>query len=115
MAWFSVGGPRCRVLITTRDGSIAATVGARSFNLEQMTPDEARTLLTGRLGRALREDEQPLADRVAWVVGYLPLALELTACPGKHWWTTWARRWPGWRAWTFWAGKMRRVRRSASG
>ena len=76
---FLVGGPRCRVLITTRDATIARAVGAALYDLDVMTPKQALALFEGRLGRDLGGEERDRARAVAEAVGYLPLALELAA------------------------------------
>ncbi len=77
--WFRVGGDRCRVLVTTRDQGIARAIHATSFDLDVMTPEQSLALITGRLGRPLRGDEQDHAARLAEDVGRLPLALGLIA------------------------------------
>lgn len=79
---FLVGGPECRVLITTREAVIARRihVPAALFDLEVMTPGESLELLAGRLGKERLEGEEArLALALADEVGYLPLALELAA------------------------------------
>ncbi|MBW4596693.1 MAG: hypothetical protein KME46_28280 [Brasilonema angustatum HA4187-MV1] len=74
---FSVGGSRCQVLVTTREGAIADALGASTYSLDVMKPEQAMELLTNKLGRDLKDAErQPAAD-LAKAVGYLPLALEL--------------------------------------
>ena len=85
---FLVGGPRCRVLITTREAAIAKAVGAAHYDLDIMTPGQALALLAGRLGRPLEGVERDRALAVARAVGYLPLALELAAAQavgGEPW------------------------------
>jgi len=80
--WFRVGGPRCRMLITTRDDLIARKVGARPIELDPMTPGQAVELLRKYLhtrGRDLPPADEALARELAREVGYLPLALELVA------------------------------------
>ena len=76
---FLAGGPRCRVLVTTRDALIAQAANAALYDLDVMTPAQALTLVAGRLGRALTKTEQAEAATLADLVGYLPLALELAA------------------------------------
>lgn len=76
---FLVGGPQCRVLITTREALIARAVGADLYDLDVMTPDQSLALLTGRLGRDLEGAEQEQASALTEAAGYLPLALELAA------------------------------------
>jgi hypothetical protein len=44
-----------------------------------MSPEEARALIEGRLGRALAPEEEPAAAAVVEELGGLPLALELAA------------------------------------
>lgn len=81
---FLVGGPRCRVLITTRRADVAEEVNAHLHSLDVMTPVEALQLLTACLGRPLDEHETGEAAAVARAVGYSPLALELAAARARH-------------------------------
>lgn len=76
---FLVGGPRCRVLITTREAYIARAVGARLYELDVFSPEQALELLEKRLGREFTGAERNTAEELAREVGYLPLALELAA------------------------------------
>ncbi|WP_322745543.1 NB-ARC domain-containing protein [Plectonema radiosum] len=79
---FKVGGDRTRMLVTTRDASIANFLGANTFSLDVMTETQALKLLTKKLdkqGKQLQEDEIKSAQALAKAVGYLPLALELAA------------------------------------
>lgn len=76
---FLVGGSRCKAVVTTRDATIAKLVGATPFDLDVMTPKQAFTLLTNRLGYELEGEDRDRAMAVASAVGYLPLALELIA------------------------------------
>jgi hypothetical protein len=76
---FRVGGPRCRLLVTTRDNLIARAIGASLLDLDQLTPAQAETLFVGYLERDLQPEERKQADQVARAVGCLPLALELAA------------------------------------
>jgi hypothetical protein len=74
---FLVGGERCRVLVTTRDATLARKVGARLYDLDVMTDIQALALFEARLGQidGHREEAMTLAREL----GYLPLALELAA------------------------------------
>lgn len=76
---FLVGGPLCRVLLTTREALLARAVDATLYRLDVLTPPQARALLVGRLGRNLAPAEEGPAAELAVAVGYLPLALELAA------------------------------------
>jgi hypothetical protein len=76
---FRVGGPRCRLLVTTRRARIADDLGALAHELDVLNPDQAVQLLATRLKRPLEEQERKLARRLAEAVGRLPLALELAA------------------------------------
>ncbi|RKT53678.1 AfsR/SARP family transcriptional regulator [Saccharothrix australiensis] len=71
------GGPRCCVLVTSRDdlGALVALRGARRLAVDLLDPEQSRRLLGGHLGARRVADE---ADAVAAVVRYcagLPLAL----------------------------------------
>jgi NB-ARC domain len=79
---FRVGGDRCRMLVTTRDASIANFLGASTFSLDVMTETQALELLIKKAekqGKRLQEGEIESAQALAKAVGYLPLALELAA------------------------------------
>ena len=76
---FLVGGPRCRVLITTRRASVADVAGAGQISLDVLTPEQSLDLLAAHLGRALGPAERDDARQLAEAVGFLPLALELAA------------------------------------
>ena len=72
----NVIGPRCRLLITTRDGSLATSVGANEHQLDVLAPHRALQLLADWVGvepGAL----PPEAVDVARECGYLPFALAL--------------------------------------
>ncbi|OUC12210.1 MAG: hypothetical protein B0A82_23595, partial [Alkalinema sp. CACIAM 70d] len=74
--WFRVGGPECRVLVTTRE---AAIEGADYYPLDLMTEGEAIALVRGKLKRQWRDEQAAAVKQFARVVGYLPLALDLSA------------------------------------
>jgi hypothetical protein len=76
---FLTGGPRCRMLITTRRAAVADELGAKLVPLDPLTPGQALELLGARLGRKLTPAEREKARPVARAVGFLPLALELAA------------------------------------
>src|SRR5262249_49755950 len=73
------GGPRCRLIVTTRDNLIARAIGASLLDLDQFTPAQAEALFASYLKRCLHATEREQASRVARAVGGLPLALELAA------------------------------------
>jgi len=76
---FLVGGPSCRVLITTRRAAVADEAGAVPIPLDVLTPEQSLDLLAAHLGRALGPAERDDARQLAEAVGFLPLALELAA------------------------------------
>ncbi|ARV63362.1 hypothetical protein BZZ01_32705 (plasmid) [Nostocales cyanobacterium HT-58-2] len=76
---FNVGGPRCQVLVTTREAGIAQVLRASTYSLDVMQPSQAMELLTKKLGRNLTDTETQSAEVLAKELGYLPLALELAA------------------------------------
>ena len=76
---FLVGGPRCHLLITTRDGLIAQSIGAVSYRLDEMTPEQSMELLSKRLGRGLKQPEHEPALALVQELGHLPLAINLAA------------------------------------
>ena len=75
---FLVGGERCRLLVTTRDASLARDPdlsGAILVQLDVMTEAQALELFERRLGPL--DGTRPQALALARELGYLPLALEL--------------------------------------
>ncbi|MDZ8056592.1 MAG: NB-ARC domain-containing protein, partial [Aulosira sp. ZfuCHP01] len=76
---FNVGGVRCQVLVTTREGAIADALAASTYSLDIMKPNQAMALLTKKLRREITGAERQSAENLAQGVGYLPLALELAA------------------------------------
>ncbi|WP_099072324.1 NB-ARC domain-containing protein [Nostoc linckia] len=85
---FNVGGLRCQVLVTTREGHIADALAASTYSLDIMKPDQAMELLTKKLRREITGTERHSAENLAKGVGYLPLALELAAAEVAYG-TTW--------------------------
>ena len=73
---FKANAPRCRILFTTRDGTIAQKHDAQEIHLGVMTPAQSLELLRARAGR----DDPRLAE-IAERLGHLPLALKLA---GAH-------------------------------
>jgi len=83
---FLVGGGHCRVLVTTRDATLARKVGAHLYDLDVMTEAQALALFEARLGPLDGNHEQAAA--LARELGHLPLALELAAAQvegGSSW------------------------------
>ncbi|WP_220451016.1 NB-ARC domain-containing protein [Nostoc sphaeroides] len=76
---FNIGGVRCQVLVTTREGAIADALGASTYSLDIMTASQAMELLRNKLKREITGKEYESAEKLAKGVGYLPLALELAA------------------------------------
>jgi WD40 repeat protein len=69
-------GPRCRLLITTRDASLGRALGAREYRLELLSHEASLQLLADWL--SVPAKVLPLATaQVARRCGYLPLALAL--------------------------------------
>ncbi|MEA5533308.1 NB-ARC domain-containing protein [Crocosphaera sp. XPORK-15E] len=73
---FRVAGAGCKLLVTTRE---APVIGAIRYDLDIMTETQSLALLTGYLKHELTLEDQKQAKKLAKIVGYLPLALELTA------------------------------------
>jgi len=79
-------------LLTTRDETVAAALGAVVHRLDALLPDEALALLKSHAGAAIVEADLRAAQALLAVMGYLPLAIELA---GKRL-ALWARK-PGYR------------------
>ncbi|TRU05238.1 MAG: trypsin-like serine protease, partial [Microcystis sp. Msp_OC_L_20101000_S702] len=73
---FRVAGNHCKLLVTTREVPVK---GAIRYDLDVMTESQSLALLTGYLKHELNLADQKQAKILAKIVGYLPLALELTA------------------------------------
>jgi WD40 repeat protein len=69
-------GPRCRLLITTRDGMLVTALGAQELSLDVLSPAEALKLLA-ETSDMREEDLPPEAREIARECGCLPLALAL--------------------------------------
>ncbi len=74
---FSVGGPRCRMLLTTRDTEIVSELGAKVQPIPGMTEAEAITLLEEWSDGHLTEADLKLKGQIVKRLGYLPLAVKL--------------------------------------
>jgi|GEM_PF-3290784 len=77
--YFKVGGPFCKLLITTRDALIAKELDISLYELDVMKGTQALELLSNNLNRRLQGEEREKALDLAKAVGYLPLALKLSA------------------------------------
>ncbi|GCA75115.1 regulatory protein AfsR [Microcystis aeruginosa NIES-2520] len=73
---FRVAVNQCKLLVTTREVPVK---GAIRYDLDVMTETQSLALLTGYLKHELTLEDQKQAKILAKIVGYLPLALELTA------------------------------------
>ncbi|WP_238598489.1 AfsR/SARP family transcriptional regulator [Saccharothrix sp. ALI-22-I] len=73
------GTPTCTVLVTgrTRLASLIDRYGARHVQLDVLTADEARVLLTGRLGAERVAAEPDATDDLIDLCGRYPLALSI--------------------------------------
>jgi tetratricopeptide (TPR) repeat protein len=75
------GDPGCLVVVTSRDDlrGLVAAQGARQIGLDPLTDDEARQVLTRRLGQERIAAEPAAVSEVITHCGHLPLALAVTA------------------------------------
>ena len=74
---FCVGGPRCRMLLTTRDTEIVSELGAKVQPIPGMTEAEAITLLEDWSDGLLTGTDVTLKGQIVKRLGYLPLAVKL--------------------------------------
>lgn len=74
-------GPRCQVVITSRDrlDGLVALDAAQRLGLDVMSPDEALALLRRMIGGERIDAEQASARELAGMCAHLPLALRITA------------------------------------
>ncbi len=83
--YFRVGGPECRVLVTTRTAFIPE---AERYSLDLMSPEESVALMRGELREQWKAAMEGPAREFAELLGYLPLALKLMAVQvmrGREW------------------------------
>jgi hypothetical protein len=74
---FRVGGPHCRLLITTRDAEVAHALDAQVHPIPLMTTDEAVALLGAWANGAVAEVESAMQQQIIQRLGRLPLAVKL--------------------------------------
>ena len=72
-------GPRCALIVTTREWNVTDAAEAWIHELPPFAPYQSLELIERRLGRGLTVAEQDLAQRVAEAVGHLPISI-LLAC-----------------------------------
>ena len=75
------GAPGCLALVTSRNrlAGLAATEGAHLLAVDLLTTDQARELLTGRLGARRTGAEPAAVDEIVTRCAGLPLALAIVA------------------------------------
>ena len=66
---FLADGPRCRVLVTTRQAAVCQILNASVFFVDIMTPDEALALIAAQLHRVLTGEEKVWALDLAKLLG----------------------------------------------
>jgi len=87
---FRVGGPSCRLLITTRDTEVALELGARVQPIPLMTEDEAVALLAAWADEAVTVVKSAIQQQIVQRLGRLPLAVKLAGAqlrrqPPEEW------------------------------
>jgi hypothetical protein len=75
--WFRVGGPDCRILVTTREKW--RLDGVAYHELDLMSKEESLELVRRKLNNKWKPEMEVEAAAFARLVGYLPLALDLAA------------------------------------
>ncbi|MFC1717359.1 NB-ARC domain-containing protein, partial [Candidatus Poribacteria bacterium] len=73
---FDALGPRCRMLVTTRDGGLVDALDAEEYRLDVLTDDAALRLIA-KWSKADVDSLPPEAAKVVKACGNLPLALSL--------------------------------------
>jgi hypothetical protein len=81
---FDVGGPRCRLLLTTRDAALVEDLGGRVHPVPLMAESEAVSLLELWAGAGLRTTTPDLKSRVVRRLGRLPLAIKLAGAQLRY-------------------------------
>ncbi|MEV4178204.1 BTAD domain-containing putative transcriptional regulator [Nonomuraea sp. NPDC049709] len=79
--WLLPGGTACTVLVTSRHSlsSLVIAEGAALITLDVLTRDQARNLLSHRLGRERIETDVAATDEIIDLCARLPLALAIVA------------------------------------
>lgn len=83
-AAFRLGGPRCRLLITTRDAEIARSMGAQLQPIPTMSEVEAVALLDEWADGHLSATPPSTKAKIVNRVGRLPLAIKLSGAQLQH-------------------------------
>lgn len=83
----------CAVVITTRNPFLATNLSAERFLVEPFTTDETRALFATILGEEVVHQEWADLQRIASLLGFLPLALDIVASRLAYE--------PGWKAAAF--------------
>jgi hypothetical protein len=78
LQYLLVGGPTCGTLLTTRDARAVDGTQARIVQAEQLDPLSARLIIQRRLGELAAPYKLEQLDKLCWLLGYHPLALELS-------------------------------------
>ncbi|MEO1182674.1 MAG: NB-ARC domain-containing protein, partial [Cyanobacteria bacterium J06636_28] len=78
---FRVGGPKCRLLVTTREVFLP---DAKQCTLELMTLPQSLEMLATTARQPITEQDRPVAAELAKALGFLPLGLELAAIQVKE-------------------------------
>ena len=78
---FQVGGPKCRLLLTTRDAAIADKLNATIQPIPVMTQAEAIDLLKEWSGPRPKQIAPEILEQIVDRLGRLPLAIKLAGGP----------------------------------
>jgi nucleoside phosphorylase len=80
-----VGGPGCRVLLTTRDAEVARAIGAQIQRVDLLREDDAIQLLEHWAEGHLDVAEGTLKREIIGELGRLPLAIRLAGSQLRRW------------------------------
>jgi nucleoside phosphorylase len=81
---FHLGGPRCRLLLTTRQAEVANKLGTEIQAIPPMTQDHAINLLEAWARGHLADADRAMKEQVVKRLGYLPLAIKLAGPQLAH-------------------------------
>ena len=81
---FHLGGPRCRLLLTTRQAEVANKLGTEIQAIPPMTQDDAINLLEAWARGHLADADRAMKEQVVKRLGYLPLAIKLAGPQLTH-------------------------------
>lgn len=76
---FMAGSNLCQLLITTRRNTAVEEIGAHTYEVGILSEEESLNLIGNCVGHSLDKEEKEEISKIAKLLGYLPLALQMAA------------------------------------